>query len=292
MRVCRLAITLPRFLSRFDLVGSRNGAILRRSGLSGAPRFLRECLTNRTVSREVIDLIRKMSLVNPRWGPPRIHGELLKLGFELSQATVAKYRVRHRKPPSQTWRTFLRNHMKNMVAADFFVVPTVFFEVLFVFVILSHDRRRLVHFAVTEHPTAEWTARQLLQAFPWDSGPRYLLRDRDGAYGEKFREAASWLDIREVLTAPQSPWQNAYVERLIGSIRPECLDHVSILSEAGLRRMLRSYFDYYERSRTHLSLGKDAPISRPIQPQAMGRIGEIPQVGGLQIGRASCRERV
>ena len=233
------------------------------------------------VSREVIDLIRKMSLVNPRWGAPRIHGELLKLGFELSQATLAKYMVRHRKPPSQTWRTFLRNHMKNMVAADFFVVPTVFFEVLFVFVILSHDRRRLVHFAVTEHPTAEGTARQLLQAFPWDSGPRYLLRDRDGAYGEKFREAASWLDIREVLTAPQSPWQNAYVERLIGSIRRECLDHVIILSEAGLRRMLRSYFDYYERSRTHLSLGKDAPISRPIQPQAMGRIVEIPQVGGL-----------
>jgi transposase InsO family protein len=173
------------------------------------------------------------------------------------------------------------NHMKNMVAADFFVVPTVFFEVLFVFVILSHDRRRLVHFAVTEHPTAEWTARQLLQAFPWDSGPRYLLRDRDGAYGEKFREAASWLDIREVLTAPQSPWQNAYVERLIGSIRRECLDHVIILSEAGLRRMLRSYFDYYERSRTHLSLGKDAPISRPIQPEATGRIVEIAQVGGL-----------
>src|ERR1039457_7607743 len=127
------------------------------------------------VSREVIDLIRKMSLVNPRWGAPRIHGELLKLGFELSQATVAKYMVRHRKPPSQTWRTFLRNHMKNMVAADFFVVPTVFFEVLFVFVILSHDRRRLVHFAVTEHPTAEGTARQLLQAFPWDSGPRYPI---------------------------------------------------------------------------------------------------------------------
>src|ERR1035437_10093050 len=131
-----------------------------------------------SVSREVIDLIRKMSLANPRWGAPRIHGELLKLGFEPSQATVAKYMVPHRKPPSQTWHTFLTNHMKNMVAADFFVVPTVFFEVLFVFVILSHDRRRLVHFAVTEHPTAEWTARQLLQAFPWDSGPRYLLRDR------------------------------------------------------------------------------------------------------------------
>ena len=131
------------------------------------------------------------------------------------------------------------------------------------------------------HPTAEWTTRQLLQAFPWDSGPRYLLHDRDGSYGETFRQTANWLGVREVLTAPQSPWQNAYVERLIGSIRRECLDHVIILSEAGLRRMLRSYFDYYERSRTHLSLGKDAPISRPIQPQAMGRIVEIPQVGRL-----------
>jgi transposase InsO family protein len=171
--------------------------------------------------------------------------------------------------------------MKDMVAVDFFVVPTVFFRMLFVFVILSHDRRRPVHFAVTEHPMAVWTARQLLQAFPWDSGPRYLLRDRDGIYGEKFREAANWLGIREVLTAPQSPWQNAYVERLIGSIRRECLDHVVILNEAGLRRVLKSYFDYYERSRTHLSLGKDSPISRPIQPAAMGRVVEIPQVGGL-----------
>jgi putative transposase len=161
------------------------------------------------------------------------------------------------------------------------VVPTAFFQVLFIFVILSHDRRRPVHFAITEHPTAEWTARQLLEAFPWNSAPRYLLRDRDGNYGEKFGEAANWLGIREVLTAPQSPWQNAYVERLIGSIRRECLDHVIVLNEAGLRRVLKSYFDYYERSRTHLSLGKDTPISRPIQLAAMGRVVEIPQVGGL-----------
>src|ERR1017187_8698377 len=232
------------------------------------------------VSTEVIALIRKMSLANPRWGAPRIHGELLKLGFELSQATVAKYMMRHWKPPSQTWRTFLRNHT-DIVVTDFFVVRTVFFDLLFVFVILSHDRRRPVHFAITGHPTAEWTARQLLQAFPWDGGPRYLLRDRDGTYGEKFREAANWLGIREVLTAPQSPWQNAHVEHLIGSIRRECLDHVIVFNETSLRRVLKSYFDYYERSRTHLSLGKDSPISRPIQPAAMGRVVEIPQVGGL-----------
>jgi putative transposase len=234
-----------------------------------------------SVSRELIDLIHKMSLANPRWGAPRIHGELLKLGFELSQATVAKYMVRRRKPPSQTWRTFLQNHMKDLVSSDFFVVPTVFFDLLFVFVILSHDRRRVVHFAITEHPTAEWAAQQLVEAFPWNSAPRYLLRDRDGSYGERFREAANGLRIREVLTAPQSPWQNPYVERLIGSIRRECLDHVIVLNEAGLRRVLKSYFDYYERSRTHLSLGKDAPVSRPIQRATMGRVVEIKQVGGL-----------
>ena len=213
-----------------------------------------------TISHEAIDLIRKMSLANPRWGAPRLHGELLKLGFDLSEATVAKYMARDRKPPSQTWRTFLANHMKDLVSSDFFVVPTVFFRVLFVFVILSHDRRRIAHVAVTEHPTSEWVAHQMLEAFPWDSAPRYLLRDRDRSYGEKFSEAAQWLGVREVLTAAQSPWQNAYVERLIGSIRRECLDHVIVLNESGLRRILKSYFEYYEHSRTHLSLAKDAPV--------------------------------
>jgi len=168
-----------------------------------------------------------------------------------------------------------------LVSSDFFVVPTAFFRLLFVFVILSHDRRQPVHIAVTEHPTTEWVARQLLQAFPWDSTPRYLLRDRDRSYGEKFSETAQSLGIREVLTSPQSPWQNAYVERLIGSIRRECLDHLIVLNEASLRRTLKSYFEYYERSRTHLSLEKDAPISRPVQPPSMGRISGIPQVGGL-----------
>jgi putative transposase len=234
-----------------------------------------------SVSREVIDLIRKMSLANPLWGAPKVHGELLKLGFELSESTVAKYLVGHRRPPSQTWRTFLTNHSKTLVSSDFFVVQTGLFRVLFVFVILSHDRRRLVHVAVTEHPTSEWVAHQLLEAFPWDSAPRYLLHDRDGSYGENFSEAARRLGIREVLTAAQSPWQNAYVERLIGSIRRECLDHVIVLNESGLRRILKSYFEYYERSRTHLSLGKDAPVSRPVQPLGTGRIVEIPQVGGL-----------
>ena len=233
------------------------------------------------VAPEVRNLIGQMSHANPRWGAPRIHGELLKIGIEVCQATVAKYMVRHRKPPSQTWQTFLRNHTKDLVSIDFFVVPTITFQLLFTFVILSHDRRRLVHFAVTANPTAEWTARQLLQAFPWDHAPRYLLRDRDRAYGLEFSEMAKCMGIHEVLTAPRSPWQNAHLERLIGSIRRECLDHVIVLNEAGLRRVLNSYFAYYEQSRTHLSLGKDAPISRPIQPPAMRRVMEISQVGGL-----------
>jgi putative transposase len=241
----------------------------------------RHALGRPSVSREVIELIRKMNLANPRWGAPRIHGELLKLGFDLSQATVAKYMAHRRRPPSQTWRTFLRNHMKDTVAADFFVVPTVFFDLLFVFVILSHDRRRVVHIGVTPYPTAEWVARQLLEAFPWNSAPRYLLRDRDGSYGQQFCEAANCLGILEVLTAPRSPWQNPYVERLIGSIRRECLDHVIVLNEAGLRRVLKSYVEYYERFRTHLSLDKDAPITRPTQSATLGRIVEISQVGGL-----------
>ncbi len=234
-----------------------------------------------TVSQELRDLIRRMSLANPRWGAPRIHGELLKLGMEVSQATVAKYMVRHRKPPSQTWRTFLKNHMKDSVSADFFVVPTIAFRILFVFVILGHDRRRPIHFAVTENPAAEWTARQLLEAFPWDSTPRYLLRDRDGSYGEKFQETTRWLGIREVLTAPHSPWQNPYVERLIGSIRRECLDHVVVVNESSLRRILKSYFEYYDHTRTHLALDKDAPIPRSVQAPESGRVVELIQVGGL-----------
>jgi putative transposase len=202
-------------------------------------------------------------------------------GIEVSQGTVAQYMVRHRKPPSQSWRTFPKNHVKDLASTDFFVVPTATFRLLFVFVVLSHNRRRPVHFGVTSHPTAEWTAQKLMAAFPWDSAPRYLLRDRDGNYGKPFRKAADWMDIHEVLTAPQSPWQNAYVERFIGSIRRECLDHVIVISEAGLRRVLKTYFDYYDRSRTHLALGKDAPAHRAIQPPALGEVIEIPQVGGL-----------
>ncbi len=233
------------------------------------------------MSQEVRELIRKMSRANPLWGAPRIHGELLKLGIEVSQATVAKYMGRQRKPPSQTWRTFLNNHARQLVATDFFVVPTVTFRVLYVFIVLAHERRRLLHFNANAHPTSEWTAQQMAEAFPWDTAPRYLLHDRDAIYGDCFRERVRGLGTKAVLTAPRSPWQNPYAERLVGSIRRECLDHVVIFGEGSLRRILKSYGDYYLRSRTHLALDKDPPLSRPVQPPELGPVRELSEVGGL-----------
>jgi transposase InsO family protein len=217
---------------------------------------------------------------NPLWGAPRIHGEFLKLGIAVCQATVARYMVRHRQPPSQTWRTFVANHIGQLMAADFFVVPTATGRLLFVLVILAHERRRIVHVAVTDHPTATWTGPQLREAFPWEQAPQYLVRDRDHAF-DAWTDTAKAMGIEEVRTAPRSPWQNAYVERFIGSARRECLDHVIVLSATGLRRLMTLYCRYYERSRTHLSLDKDAPIPRPIAPPSEGRIVAIPQVGGL-----------
>ena len=208
------------------------------------------------IPQEIRDLIRMISRNNPRWGAPRIHGELLKLGIEITEPTVAKYMVRHRKPPSQTWRTFLDNHIRNMVSVDFFTVPTVRFQVLYVFLVLAHDRRRILHFGVTAHPTAEWTAQQLREAFPWDSAPRYLLRDRDRIFGKEFVDQVKAQGIKQVLSAPRSPWQRAYVERLIGSIRRECLDHVIVLGERSLHQYLSAYADYYHRWRTHLGAGQ------------------------------------
>ena len=221
-----------------------------------------------------------MSTANPRWGAPRLHGELRKLGIDVCQSAVAIYMVRHRQPPSQTWRTFLTNHVGQIVAADFFVVPTATGRLLFVLVMLAHGRRRIVHVAVTAHPTAAWTAQRLREAFPWDEAPRYVIHDRDHAFAG-WTDTAKTMAIAEVLTAPRSPWQNAYVERFIGSARRECLDHVIVLSATGLQRIMNLYCAYYERSRTHLSLDKDAPIPRPIALPIDGRIVAIPQVGGL-----------
>ncbi len=234
-----------------------------------------------SVPKDVRELIRKMSRENPLWGPPRIHGELLKLGIDVGETSVGKYMVRYRRPPSQTWRTFLENHLKTMVSVDFFTVPTIRFQVLYVFLVLAHDRRRLLHFNVTAHPTGEWTAQQLRDAFPWDTAPRYLLRDRDRIFGDPFTQKVKQMGIKQVLSAPRSPWQRAYVERVIGTIRRECLDHVIVFNEASLRRTLSSYFSYYHRSRTHLSLDKDAPESRPVQTPEFGNIVAIPEVGGL-----------
>ena len=234
-----------------------------------------------TVPSDVRQLIRTMCRDNPLWGAPRIHGELLKLGIDIGQTSVGKYMVRLRQPPSQTWRTFLDNHVKSLVSVDFFTVPTIGFQVLYVFLVLAHDRRRILHFNVTAHPTAEWTGQQLREAFPFDQVPRYLLRDRDDIFGFDFTRHVKALGIKEVLSAPRSPWQRAYVERLIGTIRRECLDHLIVFSEASLRRTLSSYFEYYHGARTHLSLCKDAPNPRPVQPTTLGRVVAIAQVGGL-----------
>jgi len=226
-------------------------------------------------------LILKMAAANPLWGAPRIHGELLKLGIHISERTVSRLLPRKHRPPSQTWKAFLDNHLNHLVSIDFFTVPTATFRGLFVLVVLAHRRRRVVHFNVTEHPPAAWTAQQILEAFPEDTTPRYLIRDRDQIYGECFRDRLSDMGITEVLTAPQSPWQNPFAERLVGSIRRECLDHVIVLGETHLRRILKSYFDYYLFSRTHLSLAKDTPTTRVVQGPEAGEIVEIPQVGGL-----------
>ncbi len=232
------------------------------------------------VPQDVRALIRKLSTANPLWGAPRIHGELLKVGIAVSQSTVAKYMRRHPRPPSQTWRTFLTNHASQIMAADLFVVPTITFRLLFVLVILGHDRRCIVHVAVTSHPTAAWTGQQLRNAFPNNDVPAYLLHDRDGSFAAVAATLAC-MNIQAVRTAPRSPWQNAYVERVIGSIRRECLDHVIVVNAAALQRVLTGYIAYYMQSRTHLALDKDAPISRAVVPPSVGRIIATPQVGGL-----------
>ena len=236
------------------------------------------------VSPEIRDLILKMANANPLWGAPRIHGELLKLGIEISERTVSSLMPSRRsKPPSQTWRTFLKNHMTNMVSIDFFMVPTATFRILFVLVVLSHNRRRVVHFNVALNPTARWTAQQIVEAFPWDTAPKYLLRDRDGIYGAIFRQRLKNMGIKEVITAARSPWQNPFVERLIGSIRRDCLDHAIVLNESHLKRILISYFEYYHYDRTHYGLGKGTPVERPAQlrPTKGAKVIELPRVGGL-----------
>jgi transposase InsO family protein len=244
---------------------------LSRAGKPGRPK----------IAPELLALIKRMWMANPTWGSPKIVLELKKLGIDVAKSTVEKYQPKAPRPNSPGWRAFLRLHASEFAAMDFFVVPTAELKMLFVLVILGHDRRRVLHFNVTEHPTAEWTAQQLVEAFPFQSAPRYLLRDGDAIYGEKVRWKLCALGIEEVVTAPASPWQNAYAERLIGTIRRELLDHVVVLNEQHLRRLLKTYVDYYNQWRTHRSLDGDAPDTRPVRPASPARIAEFPAVHGL-----------
>ncbi|MDX2494907.1 MAG: integrase core domain-containing protein [Desulfuromusa sp.] len=236
------------------------------------------------VSREICDLVRRMAAANPSWGAPRIHGELLRLGFEVSERTVSNLMPRRstNSEPSQSWRTFLKNHA-GKCSIDFFTVPTATFNILFVLVILRHCRRKVVHFNVTSNPSAQWTAQQVLGAFPWDTAPKYLMRDRDSIYGVFFRNRVKNMDIKEVISAPRSTWQNPFIGRMIGSNRRECTDRIIVLNEAHLTSVLCSYFEYYHNDRTHLSLEKDPPDTRPIQSRPAGKCKMIalPRVGGL-----------
>src|ERR1700693_3874250 len=231
------------------------------------------------IDRGLRDLIERISRENPLWGGARIHGELLMLGFEVAQSTVSKYIARASKPPSQTWKTFLQNHAEAIAAIDMCVVPTLTFDRLFALLVLGHGRRQLLWFEVTRHPTAEWLAQQITEAFPWASVPTYLVRDNDGAYGHVFSRRVMAMGIRDRPISPRSPWQNGHVERLIGTMRRECLDRMLIFGEAHLRQILTSYASYYNESRTHLSLHKDAPLGRAVQ--RYGTIAATPVLSGL-----------
>jgi transposase InsO family protein len=264
-----ITIIQPETLVRWHRTGFRYYWRWKSRSLGGRPQ----------IDTDLRALIRRMSIENPLWGAPRIHGELLKLGFELAQSSVAKYMVKSCRPPSQRWRTFLRNHAPDIAAMDLFVVPTIGFNLLYALVVVRLDRRDLVWIDVTSNPTAEWIARQIAEAFPWDEAPRYLIRDRDCVYGTVVTRRLRAMGIRDRPIAPGSPWQNGFAERLIGSIRRECVDHMVVLGEAHLRRILLRYAAYYNEWRTHRSLNKDAPMHRAIQ--RVGSILSTPVLGGL-----------
>src|ERR1039457_5684452 len=264
-----VTIIEPETLVRWHRAGFRRYWRWKSRSRGGRPQ----------IDVELRTLIRRMSIENLLWGAPRIHGELLKLGFSVAQSTVATYMVKRRGPPSQGWRTFLRNHAPDIAAMDLFVVPTIGFKLVYGFVIVRLHRRDLVWINVTTNPIAEWVARQISEAFPWDGAPRYMIRDRDRIYGTVVTRRLRAMGIRDKPIAPASPWQNGFSERLIGSIRRECLDHIIVLGEQHLRRILNSYADYYNSVRTHRSLDKDAPVSRPVQRS--GLISWDAILGGL-----------
>src|ERR1017187_4875787 len=264
-----LAILKPETVLKWHRAGFRSYWRWKSRRRAGRP----------IIPLEIRKLIGEMSIANPLWGAPRIHGELLKLGIDVGQTSVAKYMVKRREPPSQGWKTFLRNHADGIAAMDMFVVPTISFRLLYGLLIMGHGRRQILWFGVTAHPTGEWIANQITEACGWEQVPRYLIRDRDGAYGEIFIRRLRSMGIRDRPTSPRSPWQNAYAERLIGSIRRECVDHVIVLGERHLRHILLSYMNYYNGARTHLPLEKDAPISRAVD--GARHILCRPTLGGL-----------
>jgi transposase InsO family protein len=270
----------PRILDAITIVRPETVVRWHRKGFAAYWRWKARSRGGRPrIAKEVRDLIRRMSFENPLWGATKIHGELLKLGIEVAQSTVSIYMVPRRGRPLQTWKTFLHNQMEGIAAIDLFVVPTISFEQLFAFLVLGHQRRQLLWFAVTRNPTAEWLARQITEAFPWDSAPKHLIRDNDRAFGVVFNSRVRAMGIRDRPTSFRSPWQNGYVERLIGSIRRECTDHLIVFSAQHLRRILAKYATYYNEVRTHVSLGKDAPCKRAIERH--GEIVAHPILGGL-----------
>ena len=264
-----LRIIRPETLMRWHRAGFRAYWRWKSRPRGGRPR----------TAAEIRHLIHEMSVANPLWGAPRIHGELLKLGIDVGQTTVAKYMARRRRPPSQGWKTFLRNHADGIASMDLFLIPTISFRLLYGFLILRHSRRELLWLGVTAHPSAEWVARQLTEAYGWQQAPRYIIRDRDCVYGAVLARRLRAMGIRDRPIAPRSPWQNGCAERLIGSIRRDCLDHVVVFGEQHLRHLLKSYQKYYNEARTHLSLDKDAPIPRTVQ--TVGQTLAVPILGGL-----------
>jgi len=264
-----ISVIEPETVIRWHRMGFRLYWRWKSRSRGGRPR----------IPAEIRRLIREMSLANRLWGAPRIHGELLKLGIEVAQSTVAKYMAKSGRGRSQTWKTFLHNHAAGIAAMDFLIAPTVGFKLLFVLVILRRQRRRLISLTVTTNPTAEWIARQITDAFPWNEAPDYLVRDRDGSYGHAVTRRLAAMGIRDHPTAARSPWQNGHAERLIGSIRRECLDHIVVFGDTHLRRILGAYTIYYNELRTHLSLDEDSPNRRPIQ--RLGHLSARPLLGGL-----------
>src|SRR5262245_31151857 len=264
-----LKILKPQTVIRWHRAGFRTYWRWKSRSRGGRPK----------TPADICQLIRDMSAANPLWGAPRIHGELLKLGIDVGQTTVAKYMARRRRPPSQGWKTFLRNHTDGIASMDLFLVPTISFRLLYGLLILQHGRRELLWVGDTAHPTAEWIARQLTEAYGWQRTPRYIIRDRDRIYGHIILSRLQAMGIRDRPTAARSPWQNGCAERLIGSIRRDCLDHVVVFGERHLRHLLKAYQKYYNEARTHLSLEKDAPTSRAVQ--AIGQMLAVPVLGGL-----------